>query len=552
MIKELHISNLAVIEDTLLCFESSYLALVGETGAGKSLVVDSLGLIKGDKSDFSLVRDPSLKASVTASFSLSPDFIKKHNEIKDYVDVNGDLIAKRVLYPDHSNRSFLNDEPVTLGHYREAISHLIDIHSQGANSSLLDESRHLFYLDQYGYQDEKNALNDYQISYQKLLQAKKELADLLDSHKELDRDYLDFQIKEIEKYDLKENEIEDLNAEFESLKGYQAVKTRYDEYLEAASLPEGTITDLIETLETKLDHFSDTSLSQEASVAREKCQDLINSLASFKDSFEALDSNPQRLDEINQRLFDLKGLQRKYGKSTNDILEKLKDYKEKVSQLDSFETLKNEKEKQVKACLAEANQKAQVLSDLRKKTGPLLEKAISSQMGDLGLNKNGFKVSFEKTELNENGFDKVTFLVGLNAGLGYQPLAKAASGGENSRLMLALKTVLNSLDPYDLLVFDEIDTGVSGRIASLVAKKISSLSSSSQILVISHLPQVVASSFNQLLITKTTKDQKTFTTARPLNALESVREVAKMISGDQVTDSALTQAQELIKEYRKK
>lgn len=551
MINELHITNLAVIEDTLLNFDTNYTALIGETGAGKSLVVDSLGLVKGDKSDFSLVRDQQKKAVVTATFSLSKDFIEKHPEVKDYVQDDGSLIAKRVLLPDHTNRSYLNDEPVTLLAYRKAVSHLIDIHSQGANSDLLDESKHIYYLDRFGAAEEKEAIKDFSASYQSYLAKQKEVTELLESNKELDRDYLKFQIDEINKYNLKPNEIEDLNEEFASLKGYEEVKNRYEELSEAMVLSEGNILDILYQIESRLSQFNSTSLKEDALKARSKCSELIDSFKALKEDYQNLNSDPKRIDEINQRLFDLKGLERKYGKTTSEILNKLHDYQNKLDQLDSFESLKQEKEKEVKKLLDECLSKAKILSELRKKTSLKLEKAIGNEMSDLGLIKDGFRVHLKEASLNSLGIDKVTFEVALNVGLGYAPLAKAASGGESSRLMLALKTVLNALDPYDLLVFDEVDTGVSGRIASLVAKKISSISKSSQVLVVSHLPQVVASSFSQLKITKITKNGQTFTTAKVIDKKDNCLEVAKMISGDQVTDSAIKQAQELIGEFHK-
>jgi DNA repair protein RecN (Recombination protein N) len=551
MIQELHITNLAVISDTTLSFLSPYVALLGETGAGKSLVVDSLGLLKGDRSDFTLVRNPKEKASVSAVFSLSLDFLRKHPELREYVSEGGTLILRRVLFPDRTNRSYLNDEPVSLAEYRKAVSHLIDIHSQGGNSDLLDESRHLFYLDSFGKGKETDALCAYQKAYQAYQDAKSDLASLIASHQELDRDYLTFQIDEITKYHLKENEIEDLNAEYLSLRGYEKLREKMDAYEKETGYAEGNLPELLARAETRLRALEDTDLSEEAKASEEECRKLEENLHALSAKFRSLDFDPHRIDEINERLFELKGLERKYGNSTAAILSKLREYQGKIAESDSFEDRKADLASAVEEKKKEAAEKAAVLTALRKETAGKLSLSIGKEMADLGLPKDGFRVRITpREELGPDGAEAVGFDVALNAGLAFAPLAKAASGGENSRLMLSLKAVLNALDPYDLLVFDEVDTGVSGRVASLVAKKIKGLSEKSQIVVISHLPQVVASAEAAIAIEKTVHGNETFTTARSVKDEEITLEVAKMISGQNVTEAAKKQAEELIRECR--
>ena len=550
MIEELRIVNLAVIEDTTLTFPTLYTALVGETGAGKSLVVDSLSLLSGERGDFSLVRDKEKKAFVSALFKLSKDFLEKHPELKDYADENGELLVKRSLLPDKSSRCSLNDEPVTLGVFKKVTEHLISIHSQGAKSELLDPSKQMFYLDLYGGKKIAEAKKDYEKAYSALQAAKKEKQDLLDADKELDRDYLSFQVEEIEKAHLKEHEIEDLNAEYESLRSYEKIKEKYVSFLEETETGSPTLSDRLGNALNALAPFRDTDLASQADELRSHCLETLDSLDSFKKAFSELDGDPTRIDEINERLFELKGLQRKYGKTTDAILGKLKEYKEKLSKLDSFEEEKDRLDQKIKEAEEEAKKKASVLSDIRKETGKKMSAAIGKEMADLGLRKNGFRVDIKEVPLNSEGIDQVSFYVALNQGLGEAELAKAASGGEASRLMLSLKVVLNALDPYDLLVFDEVDTGVSGKTASLVAHKIKSLTSSSQVLVISHLPQVVSSATSAILIAKKTSEGKTITKATSLDEKSFVEAVAKMLSGDKVADSAIKAAEDLIAEYR--
>lgn len=549
MLEELHIQNLAVIEDTTLRFDSSYVALVGETGAGKSLIVNSLDLLTGERWDNSLIRNPDQKASVTATFRLTDSYVKKHSEVEEYIE-GSVLTLRRVSLADHSSRCYLNDVPVSLAKFKEVSTHLVNIHSQGAKSDILDEEKHIRYLDLFGGSEAQKAKEDYLDSYREVLKAREKLVQLDKENKEYDRDYLEFQIKEIKKYDLKENEIEDLNEEYENSRGYDRLRRKMEEYHQASSYPEGDITDLLGRALNKLSSFKDTSLEEEANALKSKVMELLSSLEDFEDKFSSSEVDPRRLDQINQRLFDLKGLQRKYGKSSKEILDKLHEYETKLSLSSHYEELREDLLIDLERKEKEAYEKGKLLSALRKKNAVLLDEEIGDQIASLGLRKNGFRTVIEPSDLKEDGIDSVRFEVALNEGLGFVPLSKAASGGETSRLMLALKCSLNALDPYDVLVFDEIDTGVSGRQASLIAKKIKAISKDSQIISISHLPQVVASSTSAVQIRKEVENGVTSTKAYATDEKDKAELIAKMLSGTKVTESAKEQARALIEEYR--
>ena len=549
MLQELHITNLAVIEDTTLSFNSNYVALVGETGAGKSLIVFSLNLLLGQRVDFSLIRDKEKKAIISATFCLSDDFLDNNPELKDYVEGNI-LIIKRVLLSDHNSRCYINDEPVSNQALKRLSEHLIDIHSQNSNSDLLDENKQLFYLDGFLSAAGIKAKNDFLKEYDKLKETKAEYEEFVVNNKEIDRDYLEFQIEEIEKYHLKENEIEDLNKEFDSLKEYASLEKWYQEY--QRSLNNGSISfeDMIYGIETSLRPFKASSLCDSANRLESSLMELNDALNCFKEDFEGLDFNPRRIDEINERLFSLKGLMRKYGKTTKEILGRYQEYKDKLNLSDCFEDEKVKKESLINELEKSCLDKAETLQKYRLEASTKMTKEINKEMVDLGLRKNGFSIEFTKTDLNKNGLYSCVFYAQMNDGIAKETLAKACSGGETSRMMLVLKIVLNRLNPYDLMVFDEIDTGVSGKQASLIAKKILSLSKESEILVISHLPQVVASSNSAIYIKKINKNGTTMTEAMPLKDEKLVLEIAKMLSGDNITEAAKNQAIELIKEYR--
>ncbi len=549
MLEELHISNLAVIEDTTLNFESEYVALLGETGAGKSLIVSSLNLLLGERADFSLIRDKEKKATISALFSLSSDFISRHEEIQEYVE-NQQLILKRVLLPDHTSRCYINDEIVSQNELKKVSMHLIDIHSQNSNIDILDEKKQLLYVLGFLTESGKKSLSVFRKKYDEYRSKKKEYNDFLSSYHDIDVDYLTYQINEIEKYHLKEHEIEDLNEEFESLKEYSKIQNDYEAFDKSVENDEFSLSSSISSVLHSLRPLKETSLGEKATELEEALNQVRESYNELSNAFRSLDFDPQRIDEINERLFSLKTLQRKYGRTSDEILAKYQEYKGKLEFSTTFQMEKEKREKELDNLYSECVKCAESFYVEEEKASTKLTEAISKEMSDLGLRKNGFFIEFEKGELSQTGLYDCHFLVQLNDGIEKATLRKAASGGESSRLMLALKIVLNHINPYDLVVLDEIDTGVSGKQASLIAKKISMLSLTSSVLVISHLAQVVSSAKSAIYIQKKTANGITKTTAKNMSEEEIISFIAKMLSGNNITEAARKQAEELRNEYR--
>ncbi len=550
MIQELHIENLAVREDATLEFTANDVALVGETGAGKSLVVSSLLLLRGERADYSLVRDKAKKASVSALFVPSQSFLSSHEERKEDLE-DGILLLKRTLNPDKTSRYYINGSPFSLSERKEVTSHLIDIHSQASRYDLLDEGKQLSYLDKYGKEPLEKAKKAFDLAYQNYLKKKEEKETLISTHKERDRDYLAFQISEIEKYHIKEHEIEDLNAEYSSFREREERKRKYDDFLSSVENGNQSLTQTLQTCVNKLHPFLTSSYKEKAEQLISLANERADSLSSFYDSFSNIEKNSARRDEINARLFELKGLRRKYGKTTDEILSKYHTYQSRLKERDSYEELRKEKDEEIHKAKEEARKKAENLSLLRKESSAKREKNIGREREALGLLKGGFKAELIPNELASNGLEHACFSVRLNKGLGFAPLKKAASGGEASRLRLALKVVLNALDPYDLLVLDEIDTGVSGKQASLRANKVKERSKITQVVLISHLPQALSSVDAAILISKKTKDGTTKTTAKSLTKEETILEIARRLSLESRTESALNQARVLYDSYHK-
>lgn len=550
MIQELHIENLAVREDATLEFTANDVALVGETGAGKSLVVSSLLLLRGERADYSLVRDKAKKASVSALFVPSQSFLSSHEERKEDLE-DGILLLKRTLNPDKTSRYYINGSPVSLSERKEVTSHLIDIHSQASRYDLLDEGKQLSYLDKYGKEPLEKAKKAFDLAYQNYLKKKEEKETLISTHKERDRDYLAFQISEIEKYHIKEHEIEDLNAEYSSFREREERKRKYDDFLSSVENGNQSLTQTLQTCVNKLHPFLTSSYKEKAEQLISLANEREDSLSSFYDSFSNIEKNSARRDEINSRLFELKGLRRKYGKTTEEILSKYHTYQSRLKERNSYEELRKEKDEEIHKAKEEARKKAENLSLLRKESSAKREKNIGREREALGLLKGGFKTELIPNELASNGLEHACFSVRLNKGLGFAPLKKAASGGEASRLRLALKVVLNALDPYDLLILDEIDTGVSGKQASLMANKVKERSKITQVVLISHLPQALSSVDAAILISKKTKDGTTKTTAKSLTKEETILEIARRLSLENRTESALNQARVLYDSYHK-
>lgn len=547
MIEELHITNLAMFDDITIDFDSNYVSLLGETGAGKSLIVNAINLLKGEKFNSELFRDKNKKLIVSALFSLNEKFLSNHEHLKEYIDSDNQIILKRIINTDNNSKYYLNDQIVTLNEYKNNIEHLIDIHSQNGKNDLLNDSKQIQYLDLYSEEITK-LKESFKKDYAEYKKELNEYEKLLNSHKEDDREYLQFQISNIEKYELKENEIESLNEEFNSLKDFDSIKEKYDQFNKVIQSDyfENDLSSLSRTLKS----FKGTILENNSNQIIEDIYSLQEDIYNLTQSFKNLNIDPNRIEYINSRLFELKDLIRKYGKTSNEILNKLNEYKTKLNNIDTFEDTKIEFEKRIEDKRKKAIDSALKLSKLRKKIALKLEEDINLHLSSLGLKQNGFKIDIKEKELSTDGIDNVVFMVSLNTGMPYLELSKTSSGGESSRLMLALKIVLNKVDPYQLVILDEIDTGISGKIASMVAKKIKLISMDSQVIFISHLPQVVASCETAILIKKRDDNQKSYSLSESLKEDELILFIASMLSGDITTDKAISNAIELRNEYK--
>lgn len=553
MLQELRIVNFAIIDDIDIEFKPKLNALVGETGAGKSIIVDALSLLSGSRSSFNKLRDESKKAFIEGVFHLDKTFIDQHKVLLDYVDADNNLVVSRSLMPSKLSLARVNGETVSLKVLSDLMSGIIDIHSQNDSSYLLQSAHHLALLDTYLGKAHLMMLNNYQDKYDQLKLAISQKEEFEQNNDINQREFLEFQINELEKFNVRENEIEELQQELDNLSGYERLQENFKAFKQLVNSGEDNnlVIDVLNQLESVAHGLNGTYLEKEGENILEKANDLETAIDEVFESFESLDYSPERLDEINSRLFDLSSLQRKYGKKTEDILSAYNDFKEKLDQLDQYSDRLKEFDLKIKKINEELNLSAEELTKARIAGGEVLSKAVNAELDSLGLLADGFKVAVKPAALNKSGKDSINFEVCLNRGSRFMDLKEAASGGESSRLMLALKTVFNKTSPYDILVFDEIDTGISGSIAFKAAKKMLSIAENSMVILISHLPQVVAACQSTYLVYKNEEEGITQSHIRPLSEEEKIEEIGKMVSGKKLTQGGIDAAKELISQYQK-
>ena len=553
MLANLRIENFAIIEDIDINFSKGMNVLMGETGAGKSIIIDALDLLSGGRSTFSKLRDDSKKAFIEGRFVFEDDFVEKNEEIKEYLEGN-ELVISRVLLPNKTSSCRINGLTTSLSNVQKIMKKVIDIHSQGDNSLLLDERNYLSLLDNYLEEKDYDELkNKVSANYKKINLKRKEIEDYKKETNLVDEDYLRYQVEEISRFNLKENEIEDLNEELYSLDEYSKINDSFkafkDFYYGNNSI---SVDSFLSSLKGFITPLNKSLLENEASKAIESIYELENNLDEMFSKYDKLDFSEERIDEINRRLYELSGLQHKFGKRTSDILARYEDYKTKLDNISNYQENLDKLESELEALRDETMKDSIKLSSLREKRSSKLIKAINDELNDLGIKEGGFSISLERKELSASGIDQVNFMISLNKGMKFVSLKEAASGGENSRLMLALKTVFNKINPYDVMIFDEIDVGISGNIAFKVSKKIEEISSSSQVIVISHLVQVVANGDNHLFVYKEDGEEKTTSHIKYLTEEELVNEVAKMLSLDKISESSLASSRELISSFKHK
>lgn len=548
MLNALNIKNFAIIDDLQINFSNGFSVLTGETGAGKSIIIDALGLLIGDRATPSLVKNGANRAFIEGTFFLKKDIKNKIEEILDDELEDDYLYVSKDIYIDGRSVSKINGRSITINNLKEIMSLIVDIHSQHDNQYLLNSNNYLSLLDNFMNEEQLQIKKMYIDSYNQYLMIKKEYEDVLNEKiSEQEIEFIKYQNKEIEAVDLKENEIEELQLEQKRIYQFTQFAESVNNTSQLLGGDEGAI-DKIYLAKKFIEKISDDEIFAPYYERIDTLYyDLVDILDSLKNDFENLDIDENRINQINERIFKINNLKRKYGKTYEDIQKLYNDNLRKIDLYNNHEEKINELKIKYDNIFNKTYKLGIELSKKRVEVAQKIIKLVDIQLKDLYLNNAKFDISIVNIEnLTKNGIDKVDFLVSMNPGQPLKTISKVASGGEISRLMLGLKVVFTKLSNISTIIFDEVDTGVSGKVATAVGNKMSNLSNDCQVICITHLAQVAAFANNHYHVSKYVEDNNTYTKIKLLNEQEHIKEVAKLISGNEVSEASIEAAKELI------
>lgn len=547
MLTSLKIENVAIIESAAIEFGCGLNVLTGETGAGKSIVIDSINAILGERTSRDIIRTGAQSAKVYAVFE------DVNERVRNFLDENGIdcedgvLIINRTLSREGKNVCRINGAPVTVSMLREIGGELIDIHGQHDNQSLLSPEKHCGFVDSFA--GNADLITDYREKYGRLCEIRSKLKKLTtdESSKSQRIDFLTYQIDELEKAEITIGERDELKARKSLINNSQKVIESLNIAYEALKA-DGAGIDMITDAESEIANAS--AYMEMLGEASEKITDIRYELEDIaetvRDAMTEVDFDPSELEDIDERLDLLYRLSKKYGDTEEEMLEYLEKARAELDNIAFSEERVKELQKQEKEALDETETAACKLTESRKTAGEKLSNAICSELEFLDMPNVRFVVKCNDIGLTENGKDEIEFLISANAGEEPKPLAKIASGGELSRIMLAIKNVLAEIDGVDTMIFDEIDTGVSGRAAQKIAMKLRSASKGRQVICVTHLAQIAAQGDVHLYISKSVSDGKTYTNIKSLIEEERVAEIARIMGGMEITKLQLESAREML------
>ena len=551
MLKQLYIRNFTLIERLDMTFNGGFSVITGETGAGKSIILGAIGLLKGQRADSKLIKRGSEKCVIEAHFNLSRYGMEKFFNDNDVEYDADDCIVRREITAAGKSRAFVNDTPVPLSVLKELGEQLIDVHSQHQNLLLGKQDFQMEIVDIIA--DDKDLLDNYRKAYGDYREKQRQLDDLqerLTSNK-ANADFLLFQYEELDRTNLVEGEQETLEAQANQMSHYEDIKTALYQADKAMSAEGTGVTENLRTAINAL-HSIEGVLPMAGELASRMDADFID-LKDIADELEGqldkVDFDPKELDSINDRLDRIYSLQKKYHCDTVSQLIEIRDNLKK--QLDGIENgdydlqqVKNEVAKSMKLAI----QKADSITKVRKTAAKKIEEEIKQRLVALGMPNIQFTINLESSELSADGADKVAYMFSANRNMPMQPVAQVASGGEIARLMLSLKAMVSGAVKLPTIIFDEIDTGVSGKIAEKMADIMCEMGNNErQVISITHLPQIAAKGATHYKVYKEDRGDTTVSTMKLLCGEDRVNEIAQMLSGSDITEAAISNARELLK-----
>ncbi len=548
MLKSLKIQNYALIDEISVDFGPGLTIITGETGAGKSILIGALSLLTGSRADTGVLKDKEKKCVVEGIFDISRYNLQALFDQND-LDYENITFIRREISPSGRSRAFINDTPVALNTLRQITSHLIDIHSQHDNLLLNNPDYQLEVLDAYA--DNHKLLKQYSTEYNNLIQIRHKLQELKEKaqKEKTEADYLQYQFDQLEKANLKTGELQDLEEEQRQLSHTEEIKNALGQITYLLNNEENSAIEMVRQAWRSAEQITDflpgaKQLAQRLESSFIELQDIASETEIM---FNDIEYDPDRLETINQRLDQLYELLHKFSVTTvKELLQIKQELEQKLLDITSYDQQIKELEDQYNQQLQKVQDIAQQLSSRRKGSKPKFEKEILLLITDLGMPNARFEVKIEQTDLTPKGQDKITFFFSANKKIDPQPITKVASGGELSRLMLAIKYIVSQSKTLPTIIFDEIDTGVSGEIADRMGQLIKKISSRLQVIDITHLPQIAAKADTHILVYKDETTDTTMTKLKILSPEERIQEIAKMLSGEQVTQAAIEHARHLV------
>lgn len=547
------IKNFGIIENISIDFSKGLNILTGETGAGKSILIDALRLCLGERFQSSYLRDNSESCTVEAVFDFPAKIRKTISILEDFPGEDNTFIIQRHVNADGKNRIKINGLVASVAQLKEIGDALIDFHGPHDHQQLLAQRQHLMIID--ALTDFKTTFKDYTKEYQQYVALRTKLRELdtLAQSRDRDLDLLEHQIRELEQVPLDESHLEELERDRVKINNAEKLYQHISQAMAILENEEVSLEVLLSKTFKPLNSLSDIDekaapLVDQLSTLKDNARTLLSDLRSYADS---LSFDAGYAKTVNDQVDAYADIKRKYGATLDEAMKFYEDAKEKFSLLSTFEQNKEELITEIKDAETKLNKIAKAITHERKKTADLLKKTIEKELQELGFKAVVFEARLEKKALFSDGADDVVFYISTNAGESLKPLADIISSGEAARLMLAIKRALMKVDPVPVLIFDEIDAQIGGRLGTVIGKKLKEVAEHRQVLLITHLPQIAAFAETHLKIAKIVDKGRTKTTVEPLTAKSKVNELAHMMAGDAMTEAALKHAREMIKEAEK-
>ncbi|WP_314340226.1 DNA repair protein RecN [Leptotrichia wadei] len=556
MLRELRLNNLAIIKKLDLEFNDKFIALTGETGAGKSIILNGISLLIGERSHTDMIRNGAQSLFAEGVFELNENQKKRLNELGFEIE-DDELIITRYFDRNVKSKITVNGSRMTLSRLKELMVNIIDLVGQHEHQFLLNSEYHLHLLDRFLDDEGKILSRRIRENVNKIKKLNLQIGNIEEEKTRIaeKKDILEFQLNEINSLELKENEDNELEEEYKILFNAGKINEKLEETSQFLKEGEFSILTALGRAKRNLEQLSD--LSESYNELYEKIESVLYEVEEISysvDNFAGdVEIDDKKLEKIVERIDNINKLKLKYGSTIAEILE----YRDKIEkdlslvnfENEELENLKTEKNKHV----GQYFQDSEKLSEIRMKIAENLQNTVDVQLDDLNMENAKFKVEIRKTqEITMHGIDNAEFMIATNVGETFKPLAKIASGGEISRIMLALKTVFSAVDNISVLIFDEIDTGISGETVRRVAEKLRELSRNTQIICVTHSPQIAGRAQQQFFIKKEIENNFTETKVHELNTEERIREIARIISGDNITEASINHAKEIMGLWDKK